>query len=178
MAEQETDTVIRIAGIDIPIHLAWDKIEVLNTSADVLEQLNEKYPHLATEFSHEIIPLLRKRLTDCIGDVKPPPAKEAHLVEYLTEKLEADVDPLDIIELAQKEKDVEMTLEDLVYLVGEEAYMAAMTRQAMIFHENKLSPEQVSSLWNEAHYPAPGKQHWTKKDIMKMIGIDESSGWD
>lgn len=177
MSEEQTDTVIRIAGIDVPIHLAWDKIEVLNTSADVLEQLNEKYPHLATEFSHEVIPLIRKRISDCIGDVKPPPAKEAHLVEYLLEKLEADVDPVDIIDLAHREKNIEMTLEDLVYLVGEKPYMAALTRQANIFNENKLSPDQISSLWNDVHLPAPGKQHWTPKDIEIILGIHESSGW-
>lgn len=178
MSENSTNTVVRIAGIDIPIHLAWNKIEVLNTGADLLDMLNEKYPHLATEFTHGITSIVRERISETLGDIKPPPKKEVHLIEFLLEKLAAGIDPLDIIDMAQQEKNVEMTLEDLVYLVGEDAYMDAMKKQAIEFHMNKILPEQIADLWNQADMPAPGKQHWVRKDVERLLGIDESSGWD
>ncbi len=53
--QQSLKTFIKIAGMDIPVHLAWKKIEVLNTAADHLDRLNEEYPHLSTKFSCEIL---------------------------------------------------------------------------------------------------------------------------
>jgi hypothetical protein len=176
VANNSHSTIIRIAGIDIPVHLAWDKIEALNTGAEILQRLNQKYPHLASEFTHEIVPIVRKRITECLGDIKPPPKKDDDLVGYLLEKMSTDC-PLDIIDSAQRDKGIELSLEDLVYLVGEKSYMQAMNRQAWEFYENKILPEQVADLWNQAHMPAPGKAHWTKRDIEKMLGIQESSGW-
>ena len=178
MSDTSTQTVIRIAGIDIPIHLAWDKIETLNTSADLLDRLNQKYPHLATEFTHGITTIVRERIAKSLGEIKPPPKKEVHLVEFLLDKLAAGHDPLDILDMTKQEKEMDITLEDLVYLVGEKAYMEAMTRQAKEYHENRILPEQIADLWNQVLMPAPGKQHWTKADIEKLLGIHESSGWD
>lgn len=175
---QTKETIVRIAGIDVPIHLAWQKIEALNTGAEVLEQLNQKYPHLASDFTCEITSIVRDRIKDCIGDAKIPAKADIKLVEFLVEKLEADIDPLDIVDITKREKDVDITLEDLVYIVGEKTYMEAMLRQAKMFHENKILPEQIAELWNQASLPAPGKQHWTKKDLEKMLGTHESSGWD
>lgn len=104
MSGKTTETVVRIAGIDIPIHLAWEKIETLNTSADLLERLNEKYPHLATEFTHGITAIVRERISKCLGDIKPPPSKnDKDLVEYLLEKISREC-PIDIVDMTQRDK--------------------------------------------------------------------------
>ena len=71
----------------------------------------------------------------------------------------------------QRDKGIDISLEDLVYLVGEKTYMETMKRQATEFYENKILPEQVADLWNQAGMPAPGKAHWTKSDIEKILDL-------
>jgi len=169
-------TVVRIAGMDIPVHLAWDKIEILNTGADILEQLNQKYPKLATDFTHEIIPLVRERMKSSIGDLKPPPKiqdKEG-FTEFLKEKIK-QVTPADLIDIAKNEKGVDLSLEDLLYFVGEDEYMTSLQREAEDFVKNKISYKQMCEIWNEMKYPAPGKAHWTVNDITKMLGEEEEA---
>ncbi len=167
-------TVVRIAGMDIPVHLAWHKIETLNTGADILEQLNAKYPHLASDFTHEIVPLTRDRMRNSVGDLKPPPQiddKEA-FVDFLKEKIK-EVTAADLIDIAKNEKGIDISLEDLLYFVGEDEYMSSLEREAEDFVKNKISYKQMCEIWNQMKYPAPGKAHWTVKDITKMLGAEE-----
>lgn len=172
--EDKPVTVVRIAGMDIPVHLAWHKIETLNTGADILEQLNEKYPHLASDFTHEIIPLVRDRMKSCIGDLKPPPRVEDReaFTEFLKEKIQQE-SPADLVDIAKDEKGIEISMEDLLYFVGENEYMGAMQRQAEEFVVNKISYKQMCEIWNQMQLPAPGKAHWTVEDITKMLGNEE-----
>lgn len=171
MDNNKGKTVIRIAGVDVPVHLAWKKIESLNTGADLLEKLNEKYPQLASEFTHEVIPIVRQRITETIADVRPPPKADVGLLEFLLDKL-ATEDPLEVVDMAKQEKGVEISLEDLVYLVGEKTYMDAMTKQASLYFDNKIAPDQIATLWNQAALPAPGKQHWIEADVKLMLALD------
>lgn len=178
MQKKKQETTIEIAGIDVPIHNAWHKIEVLHTAADLLESLNDKYPQLASEFTCSITPIIRERISNSIGDAKMPPKADVDLVEFLVEKLEQGEEPQTIIEQAHKEKGVEISLEDLVYLVGDKTYSDAMTRQAKVFADNQISPDQTAELWNQAQLPAPGKELWSKSDVEQLLGIHESNGWD
>ena len=172
--DEKAVPVVRIAGIDIPVYLAWHKIETLNTGADILEQLNEKYPHLASDFTCEIIPLVRERMKSSIGDLKPPPKvqdKEA-FTEFLKEKIQHE-SPADLVDIAKNEKGIEISMEDLIYFVGENEYMGAMQREAEEFVANKISYKQMCEIWNQMQLPAPGKAHWTVADITKMLGDEE-----
>jgi len=172
--EEKPVTVVRIAGMDIPVHLAWHKIETLNTGADILEQLNAKYPHLASDFTHEIIPLVRDRMKSCIGDLKPPPKvedKEA-FTAYLKEKIQHET-PADLVDISKNEKGIEISIEDLIYFVGEDEYLGAIQREAEQFVANKISYKQMCEIWNGMQLPAPGKAHWTVGDITEMLGEEE-----
>lgn len=174
MSDDKAVPVVRIAGIDIPVYLAWHKIETLNTGADILEQLNEKYPHLASDFTHEIIPIVRERMKSSIGDLKPPPKvddREA-FSRFLKEKIQQE-SPADLIDIAKNEKGIDISMEDLIYFVGENEYMGAMQREAKEFVANKISYKQMCEIWNQMQLPAPGKAHWTVADITQMIGDEE-----
>lgn len=180
MPDKKKNTFVKVAGIEIPVHLAWHKIETLNTGADILEQLNEKYPHLASDFTHEIVPLTRERMKNSVGDLKPPPKVDDRedFTDFLKEKIQL-VTAADLIDIVKNEKGVDITLEDLLYFVGEQEYMASLEREALDFVKNKISYKQMCEIWNEMHYPAPGKAHWTINDIAKMLGDeDEVFGHD
>jgi hypothetical protein len=180
MTDEKKTTVIRIAGIDVPVHQAWNKIEALNTSADILEKLNNKYPNLATDFTHEIVPLTRERMKASTGNLKPPTQVEdkEDFAAFLKEKIQ-HVDPVELVDIAKNEKGVEISLEDLLYFIGEDEYMNSMERQAKEFIVNKISYKQMCEIWNEMHLPAPGKAHWTVSDLIDMLGEeDEAFGND
>jgi hypothetical protein len=169
MAAEEKNTFVKIAGIEIPIHLAWKKIEVLNTGADLLERLNKQYPHLASDFTHDIVPITRDRMKASVGDARPPKKISEDIEAYLKEKIN-EAYPADIVDMVGREKNLDITMEDLLYYVGEENYMKSMERQAHEYQANKISPQQTAELWNMEALPAPGKQHWTENDIRKLLG--------
>ncbi len=174
MSDEKKNTFVKVAGIDIPVHLAWHKIETLNTGADILEQLNAKYPHLASDFTHEIVPLTRGRMKTSIGDLKPPPKVDdkEEFVNFLKDKIQTAT-PADLVDIAKNEKSIEISLEDLLYFVGEKEYMAALEREALDFVKNKISYRQMCEIWNDMNYPAPGKAHWTVNDLTKMLGDED-----
>ena len=169
MPEEEKITFVKIAGMEIPIHLAWKKIEVLNTGADILERLNKDYPHLASDFTHDIIPITRERMKSTVGNASAPPKIAENIENYLKEKIEQYY-PNDLVELVSREKNLDISMDDLLYYVGEQNYMASMERQALEYQSNKISPQQTAELWNMEAMPAPGKAHWTEKDIRKLLG--------
>jgi hypothetical protein len=172
MSDEKKNNVVRIAGVDVPVHLAWKKIEILNTSADVLQRLNETYPHLASDFTHEIVPLVRERMKDSVEDIGAPPKVAEDIVAYLEDKIQTE-SPADLVDLLKNEKGIDISLEDLIYFVGEKKYIDSMVRQAREFNQNRISHSQICELWNEIDMPAPGKTHWSVSDIEKLIGPED-----
>ena len=169
MSEETRKTFVRFAGVEIPAHMAWKKIEVLNTAADNLERLNEAYPHLATEFSHEILGIVRKRLKEAVSDVAKPVQIDDSYIEFLKEQIKKNA-PEDCIDNLRSAYNVDINIHDLIYHVGEVNYMESMIREAELYRENKILPEQTAELWNQMGRPAPGKQHWTGKDVEQLLG--------
>lgn len=169
---KKSGNTISIAGVDVPVHLAWKKIEALNTGADLLERLNEKYPGLSTDFTAEIVPVVRNRMKSSVGQIGAPPKVDDDFLNFLKEEIHND-NPLDLLDRAKAEKGKDISIDDLLYFVGKDAYMDAMHRQAREFHDNRISHAQICQLWNESELPAPGKDLWKPEDIEAMIGPEE-----
>lgn len=166
--QQSLKTFIKIAGMDIPVHLAWKKIEVLNTAADHLDRLNEEYPHLSTKFSCEILPIVRQRLRDSVSDVAAPKRIDDNYIDFLKEQIKSQ-SPEDCIDNLRSAYNVDINLSDLIYHVGEDNYIDAMIREAELYRDNKISPDQTAELWNDLQRPAPGKTHWTTTDVENLL---------
>lgn len=167
----EKKTFIKIAGMDIPIHLAWKKITVLREASDVLDRLNEKYPKLSSDFTQDILPIVKHRLDSAIGEYTPPPELSTDFIEYLKQKIKTHA-PEDCIDLLFREKNIEINLNDLVNAIGSPLYLAALKREAESdeYIQNKIAPEQIAQIWNDMKRPAPGKDHWVTKDVEKLLG--------
>ncbi len=168
-SEDSAKSFIRFAGMDIPAHMAWKKIEVLNTAADNLERLNGQYPHLATEFSREILAIVRKRLKTSVSELGKPKELDNSYIDMLKELIKTDA-PEDCLDKVRSAYNIDLNIQDLIYHVGEVNYMEAMIREAELYRDNKILPEQTAELWNQMERPAPGKQHWTGKDVLSLLG--------
>ncbi|MGD2117758.1 MAG: hypothetical protein PVG66_05320 [Chromatiales bacterium] len=168
MTEDKKQTVVKIAGVDVPVHLVWKKIEAINTANDLLERLNHDFPHLASEFTRGIPPVVRDRIKKSIGDLQPPQQVDEDIVGFLKDKI-GEYSPEETVDLLMQEKGIEITLSDLVYYIGRENYIEVMRREAELFKTNMILPEQTASVWNEMQRPAPGKARWTKGDVEMLL---------
>jgi len=167
-SQNTTDSYIVFAGLELPAHMAWKKIEVLNTAADLLDRLNNEYPDLATKFTREILPIARKRLKNSLKEVGKPRDIEEEYIKLLLDKIQTE-GPEDCIDALRSAFNVEINIDELLYYVGEENYMKSMQREAQLYLDNKILPEQTAKLWNEAKRPAPGKTYWTKGDVEELM---------
>ncbi len=163
------ESFIKFAGIDLPVHLAWKKIEVLNVAADHLQRLNESYPELASKFTCEILPVVRKRLKDSTNGVALPKPIDDSYIDFLKEKIQTE-SPEDCLDALRSAYNIDLSLADLIYHVGEENYMMSMRREAELYRDNKILPDQTAQLWNEQERPAPGKLQWTGEDVEELLG--------
>lgn len=166
--EKSKQTVVKIAGTDFPVHLVWKKIESINTATDLLERLNNEFPHLANDFTRGIPPIVRGRIKCSLGDLKPPSNVDEEIISFLKDKI-VNNSPEETVDLLMQEKGIDINLSDLIYFVGRETYIEAMKREAELFKANMILPEQTAALWNDMQRPAPGKAHWTKTDVENLL---------
>ena len=160
---------IRFAGMDIPVNLAWNKIEVLSTAADTLDRLNQTFPGLSTKFTQEVLPVVRKRLNDSLVSIAAPKQIDDTYIEFLKQKIKTH-SPEECLDALRSAYNIDINLTDLIYHIGEAEYMDAMRREAVLYQENKILPGQTAELWNQLERPAPGKAHWTENDVDKLLG--------
>ena len=167
-AVSSTVYTMTIAGVEIPAHLAWQKLEVLNTGADLLERLNREFPELATEFSRGVIPRVRARLKTALEALPEKMDHDADLAAFVQEQLKV-CSPEEVADKLQEEFGVECDLPGLIYIGGPDAYLESMKREALLYKQNAISPDQTAELWNDLDRPAPGKPHWNGKDVQELL---------
>ena len=57
----------------------------------------------------------------------------------------------------------------LVSIVGKEAYMESLTREAKDLAANMIAVNQIAELWNELHFPSPIGGLWTTHDVEQLL---------
>lgn len=58
---------------------------------------------------------------------------------------------------------------DVFQMVGREAYLDNLSREAKELVANMIVPEQIAELWNESRYPSPIGGLWTKGDVDNLL---------
>lgn len=160
---------IRFAGRDIPTYEAWKKIEAADVAANKLEQLNTRYPHLATEASRAAVTNTRKRLKSIAVHMPKAPEKAPELEEIIAGLLPScTLDEL--LERLEREHGVELDFVALIHLIGFDAYCDALRKEVAQYQRNFLSFEQIAELWNESKMPAPGgRPRWDDKTVERLM---------
>lgn len=151
----------------IPAHLAWKKMETANVAADAIERFNTAFPHLATDLTRDVVPLTRRRLKAIQLEIPLKTRRPDLAAEAAT--LLSQESPEEAAVLLSERFGVDVDLVGLVQLVGEEAYLDSLAREAVDYRANMISPDQTAALWNDAHRPAPGGGRWSRRDIERLL---------
>ena len=170
--DKQPEPLVRFGGEWIPARDIWNKMETANAVADVIEGFNERFPHLTSRDSLEVVPLVRQRLKDI--DLRMPTDQQPEDLTQIAIELLQSKSPEDVVEVLREQHRTEMSVAQLIQLAGEEAYAAALQREAGVYSMNQISPEQTAELWNDVLRPAPGGGLWSAKKVRDLL--DAGSG--
>lgn len=75
----------------------------------------------------------------------------------------------DVIDLLANKHNELVGYQQLIDLVGKQAYRDALRREAIELEENKISKVQMADLWNSMEKPALGGLRWNVEMISALI---------
>lgn len=159
--------MIRFGGEWIPAHDVWKKMETTQVVVDAIARFNETFPHLSSADTRNVVPLVRQRLKDV--QLRMPRKSELPDLCGVAGSLLEAMAPEDVIDALREQHGAEITLNQLVQLVGDQAYRDALSREAAEYQMNRISPDQTAQLWNDAARPAPGGGLWTAKKVNALL---------
>jgi hypothetical protein len=165
--EPQEQPLIRFGDQWLPAHQVWSKMETASVVADAIARFNERFPQLASAETRNVVPLVRQRLNDIelrMPEKAAPPDHAATAAALL-----GAMAPEAVIETLADRHGLALDLKQLVQLAGEKPYAGALQREARILELNRISPEQVAQLWNDAGRPVPGGGLWNAQRIGAML---------
>lgn len=154
-----------------------DKIRKLFESVDAcaerLEQLNERFAHLATESTHESVETWQKvkdRIQFDYTEEKKQYSNGPDIKALALDLLEKQGHGLeDTVDILVTDHDIEMNTAGLAQIIGRTAYIAALRRDATDLIGNSISLTQIATLWNDLDRPAIGGENWTARSVAILI---------
>ncbi len=150
------------------------KLKPKQTIVDVvdhLDRLNRAYPHLACDVTTQAVVDMRK-LFESPPELAPRAAKPAEAspdIQALARKLLNELPLEDAMAALRRQGRPIESPEQMIDIVGNRDYIAALRREAREFQDNALSLDQISSLWNDLRRPALGDDHWTARSISLLL---------
>jgi hypothetical protein len=166
--EDNEQPTIRFGDSWIPAPDAWKKMETATVVTDAIDRFNTDFPHLATDETRAVVPLVRQRLKDIEVRMPKSRAEMPSLADAASELLQT-LPPEDVLEMLREKHGAEISLRQLVQLVGDTPYLQSLGREAREFTLNRISPPQTADLWNDARRPAPGGGLWTAKKVERLL---------
>ena len=143
--------------------------EALDACADRLEQLNHRFPGLASEVSRAGVALWRQAKTQCqTATAKPQASGQESSHRTLALRLLKKHSLEETAEILLNEHGAEYRLPRLVQLVGQQAYVAALRTEARQLSENAISYQQIAGLWNELRRPPLGADRWSEQSVTML----------
>jgi hypothetical protein len=165
--EQDEEPMIRFGGEWLPAHAVWQKMETVNVAVDAVNRFNEQFPGLASEATRSVVPLVRQRLKEI--ELRMPRKDVMADLAAMAADLLCALPPEDVVDTLRDQHGVEISLTQLIQLVGDRAYRGSLAREAREFEMNRVSPDQTAHLWNDAGRPAPGGGLWTARKISELL---------
>ena len=164
--------MIRFGGRWIPAHDLWAKMETANVVADAIERFNAQFPELSNAGTRDVVPLVRQRLKDI--DLRMPRDPQLPDAAPIAIDLLKRMSPEDVVETLREQHNIETDVAQLIQLAGEEAYIAALVREAHEFALNMVSTDQTARLWNDTTRPCPGGGLWSARKIQDLLDVESS----
>jgi hypothetical protein len=149
-------------------------IEAFEACADQLEHLNQCYPKLADEVSHDGVQQWRERKGEIHLAMQEIQKRQGVDMVVDTGKLAQDLlvshSIEETLDLLLQDHGVEMNVKTLVKMVGKQSYLGALKKEVVFLHSNGISNEQIAELWNELERPGPSGAEWTKETVTLVGG--------
>lgn len=162
--------------------------KALEEGTDRLDALNEKYSELATGKTTKAV----KDMRNLLGAIEVTPLNQGEHVDNVTlvapkagddkggglspEEIKSIAqgtllhngldDTLDILDTKYK---VSLSTEELVELVGPDAYKDALKREGEEYRANSISFDQIAQLWNDFGRPPLGEGNWTSISVSSVV---------
>jgi hypothetical protein len=139
---------------------------------DRLDELNQRFKKLATSQTEQSVEEARRLLGTiemAAQEIKERgPSQEEALANAARELLlQCGLD--DTLEIIQSEHRTTLSPKQLVHLVGNHSYIAALRKEANDYRSNAISFEQISELWNDFGRPPLGDAAWTPRTVASLI---------
>lgn len=147
-------------------------IKIATEAVDKLDELNRKYPDLASEISVEAVERWRRQLASFVmNDAVDDAAADGGIdpLEALAQALFEKHGIEDTLEILATEHDAMMDTARLVDVVGQAAYLRVLKREAEEFAANQVSFEQTASVWQSLGRPPLGDDHWTARAVSALL---------
>jgi len=148
-------------------------LAAIDACADLLEDLNTKRPELAGDTSRQGVELWRNRKIVQAG--KPFEEEEESsgtgdpdLAGLITELLKTNGIE-DVLDILEAQHNTSLTIEQMIDVVGKEAYIEALRKDAGELSSNSISYNQIASLWNDLGRPALGGVNWNSRGVSILI---------
>ena len=126
MSQPTDEPMIRFAGEWIPAHDAWKKMETATVVVDHIDRFNTDFPHLSSPRTRDVVPLVRRRLKD-IELYLPRKIEYADIAPDAIRML-ATTSPEDVVDALAEQFDTPLSLDQLIQIAGEKAYLGALQR--------------------------------------------------
>lgn len=147
--------------------------ESVDACADRLEALNNQFAHLASDTTRQSVETWRGVKEGIIFDYnesQKSPGEGPDIKAIAIDLLENQGHGLeDVIDLLMSDHQVEMDIKGLAQLIGKQAYIAALRRDAADLLDNSISYNQIASLWNDLERPAFGGENWTGRSVSILV---------
>lgn len=75
----------------------------------------------------------------------------------------------DAMRMLEEDYGEKLAINQLIDLIGQDNYHAALVREAQDFSANKIAPDQIAFLWNESGIARPSGGLWTEQDIAALM---------
>lgn len=164
----EDEPHIRIGDETVPAHQAWQRLETATAVTDAIDRFNERFPHLSSAVTRDVVPVVRQRLRD-IELRMPKKQRDGPDLPAIVAALLDQLSPEEVLEAVEAEYGEALNLNELIVMAGERAYMVALRREAAEYVANKILPEQTADIWNDLHRPAPGGGLWSRRKVEMVL---------
>jgi hypothetical protein len=148
--------------------------EEIDSCARRLDELNARYPNLASSVSKEGVEQWRQRQIRILDQTKEKPDSQDQPAAPDTKRLAvgllADHGLEEVVGILLSQHQIEITMLELVDVIGHENYAPALRKDLGLLMENAVSYEQVAKLWRDLGRPALGGPEWNAQSVSALIG--------
>ena len=159
-------------------------LAAIDACADRLDELHQTYPHLSSQDIEQSVAYWRKVRPGIEIETSTKPKGEGKVtieqpdqsaaqnrdkVRQIAVDLLNDNGLEDTLDILHSKHNVDLTIKNLVALVGKTIYLSALQQDAKMLRQNAISYDQIAELWNDLERPASGGTVWTAKTVSLLL---------